>query len=75
MTTQLQLTNIPIYQYKPMGNRIGAYRVLLGKPEGQRPLESSKCIWEDNIKMGLQEVVCGTWTGLMWIRIRTGGEQ
>jgi hypothetical protein len=56
-----------------MGKRIGAYRVLLGKPEGQRPLERSWCIREDNIKMDLQEIGYGAWTGLMWIRIRRGG--
>jgi hypothetical protein len=31
-------------------------RVLVGKPEGQRPLRSSRCRWEDNIKMDLKEV-------------------
>ena len=36
------------------------YRVLVGKPEGKRPL----CRWEDNIKMDLQEVECG---GMDWI--------
>jgi hypothetical protein len=29
--------------------------------------------WEDNIKMDVQEVGCGAWTGLSWFRIRTGG--
>ena len=37
----------------------GVYRVLVGKPEGKRPLGRSTCIWEDNIKMDLQEVGCG----------------
>ena len=31
----------------------------MGKPEGKRPLGRSKCKWEDNIKMNLQEVGCG----------------
>jgi len=34
------------------------YRVLVGKPEGKRPLERSRRRWEDNIKMALQEVKC-----------------
>ena len=38
------------------GERRGAYRVLVGKPEGRRPLGRSKCRWEDNIKMDLREV-------------------
>jgi hypothetical protein len=42
----------------------GVYRVLVGKPEGNRPLGRPRCRWEDNTKMGLQEVVCG---GLGWI--------
>jgi len=39
-----------------MGRR-GAYRVLVGKPEGTRPLGRPKSRWEANIKMDLQEVV------------------
>ena len=42
-----------------MGEERGAYRVLVGKPEGKRPLERPKRRWEDNITMGLQEVGCG----------------
>ena len=42
-----------------MGERIVYYRVLLGKPEGKRPLERPRRRWEDNVKMGLQEVVYG----------------
>ena len=51
----------------------GIYRVLVGKPEGKRPLGLPRRRWEDNIKMDLQEVVCGAWTGLIWLRIGTGG--
>jgi hypothetical protein len=50
----------------------GVYRVLVGKPEGKRPLGRPSCIWEDNIKMNLQEVGCGVWTGLSLVRIETG---
>ena len=36
-----------------------AYRVLVGKPEGKRPLGRPRRRWEDNIRMDLREVVCG----------------
>jgi len=36
-----------------MGERRGVYRVLVGKPEGQRPVGRPRHIWEDNIKMDL----------------------
>ena len=39
-----------------MGERGGAYRVLVGKPEGKKPLGRHRHRWEDNIKMDLQEV-------------------
>ena len=42
-----------------MGERRGVYRVLVGKPEGKRPLGNPRRRWEDNIKMDLQEVGCG----------------
>ena len=42
-----------------MGERKGVYRVLVGKPEGKRPLRRPRRRWEDNIKMDLQEMVCG----------------
>jgi hypothetical protein len=42
-----------------MGERRGVYRVLVGKPEGKRPLGRSRCRWEDNIKVDLQETGCG----------------
>ena len=37
----------------------GVYRVLVGKPEGKRPLVRPRCRWEGNIKMDLHEVGCG----------------
>jgi hypothetical protein len=37
-----------------MGKGRGAYRVLVKKPEGKRPLERPRCRWEDDIKMDLQ---------------------
>ena len=46
-----------------MGEERGTYKVLVGKPEGKRPLGRSRRRWVDNIRMDLQEVV-GMWTGL-----------
>jgi len=54
-----------------MGERSGAYRVWVWKPEGKRPLGRPRHRWEDNINMDLQEV--GVWTGQSWLRIGTGG--
>ena len=48
------------------GEKRGVYRVLVGKPEGQRPLERPRLRWEDNIKMDLQEVGCGV---MDWIAL------
>jgi len=56
-----------------MGERRGVYRVLVGKPEGKRPLGRPRRRWEDNIKMDLQEVGCGVWTGSSWLRKGTRG--
>jgi hypothetical protein len=42
-----------------MGERRGAYRALVGKPEGRRPLERPRRRWDDNIKMDLREVGWG----------------
>jgi len=47
-----------------MVERICAYRVLVAKPEGKRPLRRPRRRGEDNIKMDLQEVGCG---GMVWI--------
>jgi hypothetical protein len=49
------------------------YRVLVGKPDGKRPLGRLRRCWEDNIKMDLQKTELGAWTGLIWLRIETGG--
>jgi len=48
------------------GERRGIYEVLVGKPEGKRPLGGPRCRWEDNIKMDLQEVGCG---GMDWTQL------
>jgi len=49
-----------------MGERRGVYRVLVGKPEGKRPLGRPRRRWEDNIKIDLQEVGGG---GMDWIEV------
>jgi len=56
-----------------MGESRGAYRVLVGKPEGKRTLWRHRLAWEDTMKMDLQEVGWGEWTGLIWLRIGIGG--
>jgi hypothetical protein len=55
------------------GEGRGAYRMLVGRPEVRRPLGRPRRRWEDNIKMDLQEVEWGARTGLIWLRIGTGG--
>jgi hypothetical protein len=55
-----------------MGEGRGAYRILVGRPEGRRPFGRPRRRWEDNIKMDLQEVGWGAWTGLIRLRIGTG---
>jgi hypothetical protein len=51
----------------------GAYRFLVGKPEGKRPLGRHRHRWEYNIKMDLQEVELEEWIRLIWLRMWTGG--
>jgi len=52
-----------------IGERRGVYRVLMRKLEGKRPLTRTRRRWEDNMKMDLQEVGCGVWSGSSWLRI------
>jgi hypothetical protein len=49
-----------------MGEGRGVYRVLVGKPEGNKPLGRHRLRWEDNIKADLQEVGGG---GMVWIEL------
>ena len=56
-----------------MGEGRGLYSVLVGKPEGKKPLLIHGHSWEDNIKMDLLEVGCGVWTGSSWLMVGTGG--
>jgi len=70
---------VRVIKWKRMGWACGAfglgeevYRVLVGKPEGRRPLGRPKRRWVDNIRMDLQEVGCGykNWIGLAQDRDR-----
>ena len=49
-----------------VGESRGVYRVLVGKPEGKRPLGRPRRRWEDNIKKDLQEMGCG---GMDWMEL------
>jgi hypothetical protein len=49
-----------------MGEKRSAYKILVGRPEGRRPLGRPRRSWEDNIKMDLQEMGCG---GMDWIEL------
>ena len=49
-----------------MGEGEGIYRVLVGKPEGKRPLGIPRRRWEDDIKVDLQDVGCG---GTEWVEL------
>jgi hypothetical protein len=47
-----------------MGDKRSAYRILVGKPEGERPLGRPRRRWVDNIKIDLREI---GWDGMDWI--------
>jgi hypothetical protein len=49
-----------------MGEKRGAYKILVGRPEGRRPLRRPRRRWENNIKMGLQAV---GWGSMDWIEL------
>jgi hypothetical protein len=56
-----------------MGERKGAYRILIGRPEGKRTLGRPRRRWEDNIKMGLGEIGIDGGSGFGWLRIGSSG--
>jgi hypothetical protein len=56
-----------------MGEVRGAYNILVGRPEGRRPLGRPRRRWEDNVKMDVTEIGFGMWIGFIWLRIGTGG--
>jgi hypothetical protein len=51
---------------------MNTYRILLGKPEGKRPLRRPRCSWVDNIKMDLREI---RWDGVDWIELAEDRDQ
>jgi hypothetical protein len=53
-----------------MGEKRNAYIILVGKPEGKRPLGRPRCRWLKNIKMGLAEI---EWGGVHWIDLGKNG--
>jgi hypothetical protein len=57
-----------------MGEERVVHRVLVGKPEGKRPLGRPRLRWEDNINLDLQVVGGVVGTRWSWLRIGTGGE-
>jgi hypothetical protein len=57
-----------------LGEGRNVCRVLVGKPEGKRPLGRTRRRWEDGIKMDLREIGLCVWSGFTWLRIgRVGG--
>jgi hypothetical protein len=55
-----------------MGKKRNAYRILVGNPEGKRPLGRPRCWWVDNIKMYLREI---GWDGMDWIDMAQDRDQ
>jgi hypothetical protein len=55
-----------------MGEKRNAYRILMGKPEGRRPLGRRRRKWVDNIKMDLREI---GWDGMDWIDLAEDRDQ
>jgi hypothetical protein len=58
-----------------MGETRNAYRILVGKPEGKRPLGRQRHRWVANIKINLRGIGWDgmVWIGLIWLRIGTSG--
>jgi hypothetical protein len=48
------------------GDRRGVYTIVVGKPEGKRPLGRLSRRWDDNMKLDIQEVGCG---GMDWVEL------
>jgi hypothetical protein len=55
-----------------MGEKRNAYSILVGKPEGKRPLASPRHRWEENIRMDLREV---GWEGVGWMHLARDRDQ
>jgi hypothetical protein len=50
------------------------YKVLVGTPEGKRPLGRPRRMWEDGIRIDLRETGWGVWIGFDWLKIEICGE-
>jgi hypothetical protein len=55
-----------------MRGKRNVYGLLIGKPEGKRPLGGSRRRWIDDINMNLLDIGLYVWTGLIWLGIDTG---
>jgi hypothetical protein len=55
-----------------MGAKMNAYRILVGKPEGKRPLERPRRRYVDNLKMDLREI---GWDGVDWVGLAQNRDQ
>jgi len=55
-----------------IGKRRGTYRILVGRPEGRRPLQRPRHRWWDDIKMDLQQLGWGVLTRMIWFMTGTG---
>jgi hypothetical protein len=57
-----------------MWKKRNAYRILVGKPEGKRPLGRHRRRWKNNIKIDLKEREHrAVWTGFFWLRVGNSG--
>jgi hypothetical protein len=56
-----------------MGDERKVYTVLVGKPEGKKPLGRPRRRWENGIRIDLREIGWRVWNGFSWLRLGTGG--
>jgi hypothetical protein len=64
VASRVVLSSIELVRYATLGEKRNAYRLLVGKPEGKRPLGRPKRRWVDNIEIDLLEI---GWGGVDWI--------